>query len=240
MERFMIVVAQRRLIFAALAFVGTAVPMAQATLIDISVPGRTLQDVLGNEFIVGDKLFRVSEKGFRSTTFTPNQVFIGPLINANPLSGQGFRLSGSFLDPPGGGGSDFVFQYSVEVLPDFIRQGLRIDDADLRFNGSATGAGSFSRVDETLFDENNNILVNKSVFAYGSGDPPDHLEDHSSFAPPRTFLNVVKDVHFFAVDGGTASASFIDQEFSQVIIPLPVGAGLGLAGLGIVLIRRRR
>jgi hypothetical protein len=241
MERLMIVAAQRRVIIAALACVGTAVPMARATIIDITVPNRTLADVLGNQFLVGDKLFSVSEKGFRSTTFTPSQIFISPLVNADPLSGQGFRLSGSFLDPPGNGGSDFVFQYTVEITPDFINRGFRIDDADLRFNGSATGAGSFSRVDETLLDENNHILDNKSVFAFGTGTPPDHLEDHSFFAPPRTFINVVKDVQFFAAGAdGTATASFVDQEFSQVVIPLPVGAGLGLAGLGLVAIRRRR
>jgi hypothetical protein len=211
---------------------------ASAALIDITPQGTTLAQVVGNQFMVGDKLFSVPSNGFQSVAFDPSQIFISPLVNGDPMTGQGFRLTGAMKDPPGGGGSDFVLKYTVQVDPNFVAQGYRIDDADLRFNGAATGDGSYSRVDETLLDSNNNILVNKSVYAYGGGTP--YLDDHSDLAP-ITLINVVKDVQFFANGAdGTASASFVDQSFSQTVIPLPTAAGIAAAGLGILAGARRR
>src|SRR3954453_6739806 len=148
----------------ALAAPGTA---AKADLIDITQPNTTLSQVLGNQFRVGDKIFSVAANGFNSSAFNANQIFISPVVNADPLSGQGFRITGAFNDAPGdNNSSDFVLSYSIEIAPEFLAQGFRITDADLRFNGAATGAGSFSRVDETLLNGNNQTLGNRSVFAF--------------------------------------------------------------------------
>jgi hypothetical protein len=216
---------------------------AHAEIIDITQPNTTLARVLGNQFRVGDKIFSVAANGFNSTAFNASQIFISPVVNADPLSGQGFRLTGAFNDIPGNPtGSEFILSFGVDIAPEFIAQGYRFDNVDLRFNGAATGAGSFARVDETVMNGNNQVLANGSVFALGGGGS--HFQDTMLLSrnPAQTHLNIVKDVQFFAAGNGTASASFIDQAFSQFIqvIPLPTGAGLGLAGIGLIAIRRRR
>jgi uncharacterized protein (TIGR03382 family) len=109
----------------------------------------------------------------------------------------------------------------------------------LRFNGAATGNGSFARVDETVMNGNNNILGNHSVWAIGGGTT--RLEDHFLSVRGLTRLTLVKDVQFFANGAsGTATASFVDQVFSQVVIPLPTTGAMGLAGLSLLAVRRRR
>src|SRR5580765_7667206 len=129
---------------------------ARADIIDITQPGTTLQRVLGNQFRVGDKIFSIASNGFNSSVFNANQIFISPVVNNDPITGQGFRLTGAFHDVPGNNtGSEFVIAFSVDIAPEFIAQGYRFDNVQLRFNGAATGNGSFSRVDETVLNGNN-------------------------------------------------------------------------------------
>jgi hypothetical protein len=218
---------------------------ASADIIDITRPGTTLQQVLGNQFRVGDKIFSVASNGFNSSVFNASQIFISPVVNADPITGQGFRLTGAFHDVPGDNvGSEFVLAFSVDIAPEFIAQGYRFDNVQLRFNGAAAGSGSFSRVDETVLNGNNQNVGNGTVFANGGG--ASDFEDIVALARASglTHLNMVKDVQFFANGAnGSASASFVDQAFGQFItqgIPLPTAAGLGALGLGIVCARRRR
>ncbi|HYE60385.1 MAG TPA: hypothetical protein VD997_00180 [Phycisphaerales bacterium] len=212
---------------------------AQAQLVDISQPNTTLASVIGRQFIVGDKLFTMPANAFQSADFNASQIFISPLSTPNPNVGVGFRLTGAFNDAPGGVGTDFILQYTVEILPQFIAQGMRFSGADLRFNGSATGNGSFARVDETVMNVNNQILGNHSVYAIGGG-ASDHQDTFASVLG-MTKLKLVKDVQFFANGPtGTAAASFVDQAFNQVVIPLPTTGALAAAGLGALAIRRRR
>jgi hypothetical protein len=223
------------------AFTGAA----RANIIDITQPGVTLAQVLGNQFQVGDKLFTVAANGFNSSVFSANQIFISAVVNNDPITGQGFRLTGAFHDTPGdSNGSEFVISYSVDIVPSFIAQGYRFNNVDLRFNGAAAGTGSFARVDETVMNGNNQTQGVGSVYALGGGassfeDPIGLPHDNGGL----THLNVVKDVQFFANGpNGAASASFVDQAFGQFVtaIPLPTGAGMGALGLLIVGVRRRR
>jgi hypothetical protein len=229
----------RNLTAAAIVVLAGAAGAAHAQLVDISQPNTTLAQVLGRQFIVGDKLFTMPANAFGSADFNANSIIISPLTTPNPNLGVGFRLTGAFNDAPGGVGTDFVLSYSVEILPDFIAQGMRFTGANLRFNGSATGNGSFARVDETVLDGNNNVLGNHSVWAIGGGTS--RFEDTFTSVAGMTKLNLVKDVQFFANGStGTAAASFVDQVFNQVVIPLPSTAGLAFAGLAGLAIRRRR
>jgi hypothetical protein len=229
----------KKIIAAVLVSVAGLAGTATAQLVDISQPNTTLAQVLGRQFIVGDKLFTMPANAFGSANFNASQIFISPVTTPNPNVGVGFRLTGAFNDAPGGAGTDFVLSYSIEILPQFIAQGLRFTDAQLRFNGSATGNGSFARVDETVMNANNQILGNHSVWAIGGGTT--RLDDHFLSVRGLTKLNLVKDVQFFANGStGTAAASFVDQVFSQVVIPLPTTGALAAAGLGALAIRRRR
>jgi uncharacterized protein (TIGR03382 family) len=112
------------------------------------------------------------------------------------------------------------------------------------FNGSSGGAGSFSRVDESIFDvDNNQFLGQLSVFDI-AGDPQQtQLEDYADYCLLNQGMGyrafeVNKDMKFFAaLESGFATASFIRQEFSQ--IPAP-GAIALLGAAGLVGSRRRR
>jgi hypothetical protein len=217
----------------------------RADIIDITRPGTTLQQVLGNQFRVGDKIFSVAANGFNSSAFNASQIFISPVVNNDPITGQGFRLTGAFHDVPGDNvGSDFVLAFGVDIAPEFIAQGYRFDNVQLRFNGAASGNGSFARVDESVMNGNNQSLGNGAVFANGGGGSDFEDIVALSRGSGLTHLNMVKDVQFFANGAnGTASASFVDQAFGQFItqgIPLPTAAGLGMMGLGMVIVRRRR
>jgi hypothetical protein len=226
---------------AAFAAIGGAAQSVRADIIDISQPNVHLAAVLGNQFIVGDKIFTVAANGFASSHFSAGDITISALQGASP----GFRLSGAFNDTPGdNSGSEFVLSFNVAVLPAALAQGFRLSGVTAAFNGTATGAGSFSRVDETVMDPNNNqVLANRSVFALGDGTS--QLSASASFPPPGyAAFNIVKDVQFFANGAnGSASASYVDQTFNQFSpqgIPLPTAAGMGLAGLTALAIRRRR
>ncbi len=197
-----------------------------------------------------DKTVNIGDKTFVFLSYTTvslaaSQISIVGFIAPNPLQGTGFDLTGPFGDTSPGDTNinEFNIRYTVEVMPSFAALGYRITDSELAFNGNATGAGSYARVDESIFNYNGipgqNLIVTPRAFIYGSGTPAPVLQDQRIFGPPGFLkLDVNKDVQFFANGvNGSATASFIRQSFSQV--PSPAGSALlGLAGL--VAARRRR
>ncbi|MEY3144073.1 MAG: hypothetical protein RLY21_2566, partial [Planctomycetota bacterium] len=126
-------------------------------------------------------------------------------------------------------------QYSVEVNPDAYKSGLRLCDMRLTFNGGVSGEGSFSRVDESVFDlDANQFLGQLSVYNLWGPPPDSRFTDAIDFCDlyPDGFraLEVNKNFKFFSPTAeGTSSASFIRQEFSQIPAPGAI-ALLGLAG----------
>lgn len=200
------------------------------------------------KFIVNDKLFTVESINtsvFHLDDFTV-MGFISQNANQYGLKNTGFDLTGPFGDGSPGDGHvhEMNFQYTVEVLPEYYAKGVRLCDAQLIFNGSSGGEGSFSRVDETIFDlDANQYLGEMNVFD-NAGPPP----QNSPFASLdfcklygtegyRAF-EVNKDLKFFAAtEGGFATASFVRQEFSQVPAP---GALALLCAAGAASRRRRR
>src|SRR5690349_13538045 len=104
---------------AAAAAIGALSSQSRADIIDITQPNVHLSAVLGNQFIVGDKLFTVAANGFASSRFAASNITISALSGASP----GFRLGGTFNDAPGDNtGSEFVLSFRVEVLPQFLAQ----------------------------------------------------------------------------------------------------------------------
>lgn len=207
-----------------------------------SVSLSQILDSADRAFIVGDKKFTIVSYTTTSPTFNPvNTSVIGYVAN-NPLTGIGFDLAGGFGDAPGDALiSEFNIRYTAEIIEPFLSQGFRIVDTELAFNGSATGTGSYARVDESVLDffaqPGQNLIGTKRAFDIAGPPRQTQLQDRLVFAP-RTKLEVIKDVQFFAFgQGSTATASFIRQSFSQ--IPSP-GAMVLLAVGGLVATRRRR
>ncbi len=234
--------------FAAAGLAAFASSAAQGVIVLNNGDSRNLDVILGatnpdHKIQVGDKVFTFIS--WTSVQFPTQNVAIAAFIASNPLQGTGFDITGGFGDviPNDTSISEFNLRYTVEILPSFIMQGFRIVDSELTFNGNATGLGSYARVDETLLDFNGvpgqNLITTSSVAAFGSNPPANVLQDRRVFGPPGyTKIEVNKDVQFFAnAPGGTSSASFVRQSFSQ--IPSPGGAALiGMAGL--LAARRRR
>jgi hypothetical protein len=211
---------------------------ATADVIDITVPGTTLQQVIGNQFLVGNHLFTLGTNAFNSTAFTASQIFITPVLNADPLTGAGFRLSSAFGDPPGGGNSTFTLAYTVDMTAAAQAQLYRFDRADLRFNGSSSGAGAISQVSEQLASQQEGALGTLNVFNNVGTLPV--FQDGTTFASNTLLrLNVTDDGEFNAGEIGTSSASFMDFSFGDRLIPAP-GVLTILAGAGVLVLRRRR
>ena len=241
----------RALAALAVASLAALAAPAQAVIVLNNGDSRGLDVILGSTnpdhaVQIGDKLFTFVT--WTSVAFPPPAVSIAAYIANNPLQGTGFDITGGFGDvnPNDPSISEFNLRYTVEILPSFIQQGYRITDSELTFNGNATGPGSYARVDETLLDVNGvpgqNLITPSSVYSYGSNPGANVSQDHRVFGPPGyTKIEVNKDVQFFAnAPGGTASASFVRQSFSQTIIPAPGAAALlGLAGLTAGRRRRR-
>lgn len=173
--------------------------------------------------------------------------FISTATNGHGFRNVGFDIVGGFGDAFPGDGviSEMNLQYQVSVNESAYEQGLRLCDARLTFNGSSSGIGSFSRVDETILDlDTNTFLGNLSVYdVYGPPretlyvDWEDFCGDADGAAQGFRAFEVNKNLKFLAPgDHDAASASFIRQEFSQIPAPGAI-ALLGLAGLTS---RRRR
>lgn len=223
---------------ALVAWIGSACVSTSglAAVIDISGGNVTMNQLVGNSFIVGDKEFFID-------FFTPFGI-PGTAVTARPvnfgLNGIGFDLVGAWNDPPGDPNSTgFNLGYRVQVLAPFAAQGFRIVDAHLSFNGTATGAGSFAKVAESMFNQANGApLGNMLVMADGGVPQGQWTLNQSIVFAPVLEINVIKNFQLFANGAnGTATTSFVRQTFSQV--PAPGGAALiGLAGLATL--RRRR
>ena len=104
--------------------------------------------------VIEDKLFTF--ESFTSSTFKKGDFSIVGFVSQNPnqfgLYTVGFDLFGPMGDatPGNGQSSELNLQYTVAVLEDAYRQGVRLCDTRLTFNGAAGGNGSYSRVDESV------------------------------------------------------------------------------------------
>lgn len=198
--------------------------------------------------IIDDKIFHFDS--FTSSAFDVSlfQVvgFVSATPNAYGLYNVGFDLIGPFGDGTPGNGlaHEMNLQYTVAVTPEAYARDVRLCDTGLVFNGSAGGPGSYARVDETVLDLDTNTFLGQ-LSAFDHAGLFSQLSDHKDFCQIygnvhgwRAF-EVNKDIKFFAATGqGFATASFIRQEFSQILAPSP--GAVALVALAGVAVRRRQ
>jgi hypothetical protein len=200
--------------------------------------------------MIDDKIFTF--ESIRSSVFSSSQFqvvgFISESTNQWGLHDVGFDITGPFGDGSPGDGvyHEMNLQYTVEVAPDAFARDVRLCDVGLVFNGSAGGPGSIASVDETVWDLDANMyLGNLRAYDYAGEVQETQLTDYANDCEIydihgfRAF-EVNKDIKFFAhTPNSFSTASFVRQEFSQIMAPAP-GAIALLATAGLLGSRRRR
>lgn len=236
-----------QLVTACVAVVALSAVTAQAALINLDPndPGQSviLADLLPggaqeDGISVGDKTF---SEFFYSTLPNDDMPDAGDInvFGFEDAAGNfGVSFHGAFLDLPGGGPSDALLRFTVEVSEEAAARGYRISDAHLFAGGLGLGDDSFISIDET-FQENNESLSAFGTTLNGSNET--QLSDWVFFDNLYTKLHVTKDILAIAGDTNVpARVTVIDQSFSQELIPEPTSIGLlSIALLGIAAGRRK-
>jgi hypothetical protein len=215
-------------------------PCSAATIIGSPVALSTLV-VPGATIVVGDKTFA----GF--TYSITGDMPPAPLVNVIPIQDDfgnfGIRFQGAFIDTTGAvGGSDALITYTVTA--DALHL---ISDAHLQGNPTRLGTLGSMSVTETFLPLGAAGEFTMTIYDDQNVTPP-KLIDSTIFTTPVKTLSVQKDILGLAkVDQQspagpqTVTLSFVDQTFSQIIIPEPATAALLFAGtLGFALLERRR
>lgn len=223
--------------------------VAQAGLITLapndSNSSITLADLLDpsgqyDGILVGDKEFTEFFYSTLPGDDMPDAENIGVFGFMDQDGNYGVSFHGAFIDLPGGGSSDALLRFNVDVSADAAANGWRISDAHLFMGGVGLGENSFFSIDESFEGLDKTLHVLRSTLT----DPASlKIADTVYFDELHTGLRVTKDI--FALSGDPqqpARVTVIDQSFSQtqIVVPEPMTIGLvGIALLGIVASRRR-
>ncbi len=133
-----------------------------------------------------------------------------------------------------GGWLNLNIKFDVQVLDPL----KRIVDIGLTFNGAIIDGGQAQIIESALVGIQN--VGQGFVYATPLGTK---LTDHLLLQDPVNGyekVRVVKDITLIGGPQGTAKISYIGQSFSQVVIPEPATLTVLAAGLGSLLVRRRR
>lgn len=245
---------QIRTSVAVLAIAAAASAAGHAHAVVVLTNGQSVN--LGTMFAAGgDRAVQIDDKVFTfqsvtSSTFSRADFSIRAYVSATTnqwgLHDVGFDIVGPFGDFTPGNGmyADMNIRYTVAVLPAAYAADVSLRGIGLSFDGAVSGTGSLARVDETVFDlDSNAFLGNLSAFA-AAGPPPsgtwsgalDFTQAHG--IDGFRALEINKNIKFLATAGGSATATFVRQEFSQIMLPAP--GAVALLGVGAALARGRR
>jgi hypothetical protein len=188
---------------------GATIVGPTVTLASLLTPGATLT--------VFDKTFSEFQYTASGDMPIPANVNVTPI--QDDFGNYGIRFQGGFMDlavnTPGP--SDALIEYMVEAGPGYL-----ISDAHLMGNPNVMGEFGAINVTETFLPLGAGGEYTMEIFDDENADMA-QLMDETFFLPPVKKLSVQKDIAAFAPPNGMAVAlSFVDQTFSQVIVPEPV------------------
>ncbi len=211
------------------AFGTQAAPMCQlGTLADYVALGST-------GCIINDKLFANFQSLHTATggasPATDASVAVAPIVQTGPAilnPGPGLLFSTGDWTAFAGQTVNTSIRFTVTILdPLFL-----FKDASLAFSGAATGAEGAATVSETILPAGAGLFVGDLP-----GNGSDVFTDSVEYDPVRS-ITILKDIQVKAGVDSFAKISFLQQEFSQVLIPEP--ATLGLTGLVLLALSWRR
>lgn len=214
--------------------IGQATPGWTATILGDAIPLSQLVD--DGRVVVGDKEF--TEFSYSSTNDMPSADGVNVIPIQDDFGNFGIRLQGAFLDSAGSqGGSDALLTYRVTALDPLYL----ITDAHLVGNPNKLGETGSISVTETFLPLGALGEFTMEIFDDDSHPQP-RLADEVIFDEGRRSLGVQKDILAFAQQGGAlVTMSFVDQTFSQTLIPEPASAAVGMLGVvGAAIGTRRR
>lgn len=215
------------LLFAGLLAVVFCAPLSAEVL--------NMRDLVDNDLYIdwGDKRF--SDFQYAATGDMPPAESVNVITFTDHDGNYGITIQGGFIDLFGGGSSDALIRYKVTVLD----PNMRISDVHIAGNPIVIGDGII-HVGETFVPEEPNEPI--SIYHISGGDA--QRVDSTYFDGLYSVLHVQKNILAYAQTAGSAATlSFIDQSFSQVLIPEPstyVSLVLGLAFAGMFFRRNRR
>lgn len=198
-----------------------------ANLLNGEIPG----------IVVGDKIFSQFFYSTLPNDDMPEAAAVDVFGFLDNDGNYGLSFHGVFWDIAGGGPSDALLRFTVEVTPDAADEGWRISDAHLFMEGLGIGNDSFFAVDESFQGLDQTL----NTYATTLGDEPEQvLSDWVYFDQLYTKLRVTKDILAYSNDSGQpVRVTAIDQSFSQEQVPEPSAlAMLILVGLSLLTGRR--
>ena len=235
---------------AAIALIALSTGQAFAAFINLTPAGPgpntdgsvVLADLISGQvegITVGDKNFDNFSYAFTVDMPIPANVNVIGIIDGD--GNYGLRFQGGFKDlfDPGNESSDSLIGFDVSVAN--ARTHL-ISDVHLFGNPSLSATGSlnaFAEVVETISGAfgNAQLRIQNDLNGLINAAWIDPLPS------PVSKLHVVKDIQLFSTEGVRATISFVDQTFSQVVIPEPSSMallGIAVAAMGWFGSRGRR
>jgi hypothetical protein len=196
----------------------------------------------GGSVTAGDKLFDLFTYSATGDMPDASNVNVTPIVDAD--GNFGIRFQGGFVDVFDGSGpsdpgnpSDALITYRVTVLdPAFLIWNVHLSGNPAVLGPPGQESGLVGVSESFLPDD---PLTDLAIFDIKPGSKL--LTDFDFLVGPLRTLHVQKDIVAFAdAQGNAATISFVDQTFSQVVIPEPSTISLLVLGLAAAWRLRRK